>query len=106
MPARMRLETRAMHGDLKDVKRMIRDRLDAEWPRLRIVDVVVRAEDDRDGDPVLTVDLVFKGASPNVDVAMDAVHRLHPAIWDAFDAFPVFSFIAEKEASSLRRGAR
>ena len=95
-----------MDADLKDVKRMIRDRLDAEWPRLRIIDVVVRAQDDRDGEPFLTVDLIFKGKTPDVDVAMDAVHRLHPAIWDAADAFPVFSFIAEKEASSLRRGAR
>jgi hypothetical protein len=95
-----------MDADLKDVRRIIRDRLDAEWPQLRIIDVVVRAEGDQDGEPVLTVNLIFKGKSPNVDAAMDAVDQLHPAIWDAFEAFPVFSFIAEKEASSLRRGAR
>jgi len=95
-----------MDADLKVVKRMIRDRLDAEWPQLRVIDVVLRAEGDQDGEPFLAVNLIFKGKSPNVDIAMDAVHRLHPAIWDAFESFPVFSFIAEKEASSLRRGAR
>ena len=106
MPARMRLETLAMHADLKDVKRMIRDRLDAEWPQLGVVDVRLCEDEDRYGDPVLMVDLIFKGRTPHVDAVMAAENRLHPSILASSNAFPVISFIAEKEASSLKRGAR
>jgi hypothetical protein len=95
-----------MDADLKDVKRIIRDRLDAEWPQLRIIDVVVRPDEDGYGEPVLMVDLIFRGKTPDVDAVMAAEHRLHATILDSSKAFPVFSFIAEKEASSLRRGAR
>lgn len=95
-----------MTADLKDVKRIIRDRLDAEWPQLRIIDVVVRPDEDGYGGPVLMVDLIFRGKTPDVDEVMAAEHRLHTTILGSSKAFPVFSFIAEKEASSLRRGAR
>ncbi len=93
-------------AELADFRSLIRDRLDALWPQLRVVDVRLRPDEDGYGEPVLMVDLIFRGGAPNVDAVMDAERHLHAQIFGASDAFPVFSFIDEKEASALRRGAR
>jgi hypothetical protein len=98
-----------MKKNMEKIKAIILKKLDAEFNVLRVIDVNIREDYDSDGGRILLIDVVFEGERKSIDAKAltTAVRKLRPAlIENDEDAFPVFSFIAQRELSALAREAR
>jgi hypothetical protein len=90
-----------------DVKSIVMERLGRNFHNVKIVDVLVHADLDEDGDRVLVIDIVIEGMPEKQDkLAMSgAVRHIRPELVSAGeDAFPLISFISESDARAARLG--
>jgi hypothetical protein len=100
-----------MTAKIDQIEHVIRSRLAEEYRGLDVLDVRAVRGSDMDGDPILSVDVVFAGSEADVDAAelVSVVRKVRPALLDLDeDAFPIFSFISEKDEkrrSRPRQGA-
>jgi hypothetical protein len=97
-----------MKTSMENIETIIRNKLAAEFRFFKVSNVSVRKDSDADGDPILLVDVVFKGNLVDVDtkILSSAVRIVRPELLANNEAaFPVFSFISEHDAGQLKREA-
>lgn len=89
----------------KKVADLVRDILKADFDKVEIIKIHVTDDVDRDGDDVLRIEVVFKGDPRNVDASRlsGAARKLIPRLKEIDEsAFPLFSFLSQKEAKGIR----
>lgn len=89
--------------DMKNIAKIVKDVLASDFENIKIVEVRVRDDLDTDGEEVLRVDVLFEGAPKDLKAGslVGAVRRVRPRLIEAKErAFPVFSFISNKELSA------
>ncbi|QJP15588.1 hypothetical protein G3545_19140 [Starkeya sp. ORNL1] len=91
--------------DMKKVADLVRDVFRAEFDKVEIVGINAIQDKDRDGDSILRIEVVFKGDLKNFDASKlsGATRRLIPRLSEIDEsAFPLFSFLSQKEAKGMR----
>jgi hypothetical protein len=94
--------------DGRAIKRIVEDTLKRDLDNIRVVNILVRSDVDRDGDAVLLIDVVFDGLPKDINVRnlSAAVRHIRPKLAKIGEtAFPLISFISKAEAGRALRGA-
>jgi hypothetical protein len=89
--------------DTKNIAKIVKDVLASDFENIKIIEVRVRDDLDSDGDEVLRVDVIFEGSPKDLKgrSLAGAVRHIRPKLIEAKEgAFPVFSFISNKEISA------
>lgn len=91
---------------LQKIAKVVTETLAADFDNnVRIIDVRVLDDVDFDGDDVLRIEVVFSGSHKDVDAKKisGAVRHVRPKLTDLGErAFPLFSFISQREANAGR----
>jgi len=90
------------------IKRIVEDTLKRDLDTIRVVNILVRSDVDRDGDPVLLIEVIFDGIPKDINVRnlSAAVRHIRPKLAKIGEtAFPLISFISKAEAGRALRGA-
>jgi hypothetical protein len=89
--------------DMKKIAKIIHEVLASDFERMRVLKVNVREDVDSDGEDVLRVEVLFEGTPKDLvaGALAGAVRRVRPKLIEANEsAFPIFSFISNKEVSA------
>jgi hypothetical protein len=89
--------------DMKNIAKIVQDVLAIDFENIKVLKVQVRDDVDADGEEVLRVDVFFEGSPKDLQgrSLAGAVRRVRPKLIEAEErAFPVFSFISNKEISA------
>jgi hypothetical protein len=95
--------------DMQNLKKVIETSLAEEFAHLGVTAIDVREDEDRDGDRILWVDVIYKNGGKTVDVKplRHVVGKLRSALQEIQeDGFPVISYIDQKEWTKSNRAAR
>ena len=99
------VRTAAEKAELSDI---ISTTLRRDFDSIKIVDVIVSRDVDRDGDHVLVVKIIFEGVPKERDMLTmsGAVRHIRPELAKVGEeAFPLISFITKSEAKAAKLGA-
>ncbi|WP_457796872.1 hypothetical protein [Methylocystis sp. S23] len=83
-----------------EIERIVKDALSDDFEDIKIVDICATSEVDSDGNEFLRIDVVFEGAEIDVNASKlsGAVRHVRPKLREmGRDAFPLFSFISNKD---------
>lgn len=81
--------------DPKEVAEVVAKTLSDNFEDIKIIDVNVVRDVDRDGDDVLKIEVVFDGVLKGRDVA-GAARQLRPALEEIdADVYPLLSFVSK-----------
>ena len=86
--------------DYEKISEVIAETLSKDFENIKIVQVDVAKDLDRDGDVILRINVVFEGDRANLGAINIAspVRRLRPAFKDMGEIpFPLLAFIASNE---------
>lgn len=89
--------------DVKKIAKIVEKTLAADFDKVKILEVTVREELDADGDEILRVYVIFKGAPKDIDTRKlsAAVRNVRPKLSEIGEsAFPLFSFIAKSDVGA------
>jgi hypothetical protein len=84
--------------DSDKVADIVADVLGRDFEKIKILKVNVAPDQDRDGNDILRIQIVFEGALKGADArhAASAVRRLRPALEEIdVDMFPLLSFVSK-----------
>jgi hypothetical protein len=87
-----------------ELKQLFQDIISRRLPSVEIIDIKVKRDVDTDGDEVLDVTVIFEApADLDPQRVVGLVRHLRPYLQERGErAFPVMSFVSQKEAK--RRG--
>lgn len=88
----------------RTIEQIVRQRLSGT----RVTQIGVKADYDRDGDPIFRITIVFdsKPTAQDVEKMAGLVGHIRSGLDDAnADRFPLVSFISKREASKLKLAA-
>ena len=88
-----------------EIEKVISDVLQNDFRNVKILDVRVLKDIDSDGDNILQVDVIFEGQAKDLEpqVLAGAVRHVRPKLFDiGEEAFPLFSYISQKDAGLTR----
>jgi len=91
--------------DIKRIERIVRDALTRDFDNVEILSIGILEDEDTDGEDVLRIDVIFQGASKDVDAKKlsGAVRHVRPKLRAIGEkAFPLFSFISNKDLGSKK----
>jgi hypothetical protein len=94
-------------SEKRDVKSVIMDTLQRDFHHTKIVDVLTRPDVDRDGDPLLIIEVIYEGMPGRDDLSAmtGAIGHIRPALMSlGEDAFPLISFISKSDAKAAKLG--
>lgn len=92
-------------AELDKISAAIESLLKQDFENVRILKVSVREDEDRDGDEILRVEVVFEGDTRAFDAQKlsGVVRHIRPALREMGEkAFPLMSFISSREARARR----
>jgi hypothetical protein len=84
--------------DQDKVADIVADVLGRDFEKVKILKVNVTPDQDRDGNDILRIQIVFEGSLKGADArhAAGAVRRLRPALEEIdVDMFPLLSFVSK-----------
>lgn len=90
--------------DTRQITDVVRTTLSSDFPDARIVDVRVFESDELDDEGFLKITMVFEGEPTNLDArkTAGAVRRVRPKLAEiGEEAFPLLSFVSERDAGQL-----
>jgi hypothetical protein len=92
--------------DLEKVAKVVRETLEADFTKVKILDVRIREDIDFDGSEILRVDVLFAGAPKDLDAkkVSGTVRSVRPRLMKEANerAFPLFSFISKGDVGAER----
>jgi len=90
--------------DSDRIASVVTKKLSRDFENIKIIDVNVARDVDRDGDEILRIEVVFEGTLKGSDVA-SAARRLRPALAEETDEdlFPLLSFVSKVDYDRGRR---
>jgi len=94
--------------EIKEVSSLVMETLKNDFVEVKILDVGVTSDVDFDGDDILRIEVVFEGSSKAIEsgVFSSAVRHIRPKLDDiSVRAFPLFSFISDKEVKGTKLAA-
>lgn len=90
--------------ELKKISEVVSETLKSDFNNIEILNVKVHSDVDFEGDDILRIEVVFKGEPKSVDTSMlsGAVRHIRPKLTKINEhAFPLLSFISDKEAKGM-----
>lgn len=90
--------------ELERISKVVLETLKSDFNNIEILNVKVHSDVDFEGDDILRIEVVFKGESKSVDTSMlsGAVRHIRPKLNDIGEAaFPLLSFISDKDAKGI-----
>jgi hypothetical protein len=87
------------------ISKIVADTLKRDFDSVRIVDVNVRSDVDRDGDRILRIEVIFEGHQKDVNVRKlsAAVRHIRPKLFKIGEqAFPLISFISKGDLKEAK----
>lgn len=86
--------------DMREIAEVVQKTLAADFNKVKILEVRVEEALDSDEQKILRIKVIFEGAPKdlNASAVSGAVRNVRPKLSEmGFDAFPLFSFIANSE---------
>ena len=96
--------------DENRVSRIIVDALSRDFENIKIIDVHLSRDLDRDGEEILRIEVIFEGKLKDKDIRRiaGAARRLRPVLLEEIDTdlYPLLSFVSKVDYDrGHRRGA-
>jgi hypothetical protein len=91
--------------DTADIRRIVRETVERQFPKEGIVDVVVRPDTDSYGDEVLRITVVLADRKRDLDQdrLVGLVRHLRSRLADVQqEAFPLLTFISDSDAKKWK----
>jgi hypothetical protein len=92
-----------MHSNvsISEIEEVVADTLRDDFDNIKILNVKVFRDEDSDGDEILRIDVVFEGSRKDARTLAGAVRHVRPKLSAIGEkAFPLFSFISERDAGA------
>jgi hypothetical protein len=99
-----------MHDEkkLREISEVVMKTLKQDFNNIEFIDAKVHYDVDFEGDDILRIEVVFKGSPKKVDTTglSSVVRHIRPKLKAIEEqAFPLFSFISDKEIKGMRVAA-